>query len=185
MRRKLFTFFSALSLLVCVAVCVLWVRSHFVGERLVWERDRPGSGEFRGAAVRSSAGGLELSHYSASPTDAAGSASMRLAVERQPFRYEANTSPSYPWLGSPRPSTFGFQSSRDTGLPGRRFVVPYWFLTLAVSSPAALQLASALLRRRRSRRRAAQGLCLSCGYNLRGTPDRCPECGNSREDMSP
>src|SRR4051794_32811992 len=26
MRRKLFTFFSALSLLLCVAVCVLWVR---------------------------------------------------------------------------------------------------------------------------------------------------------------
>jgi hypothetical protein len=26
MRRKLFTFFSALSLLLCVVVCVLWVR---------------------------------------------------------------------------------------------------------------------------------------------------------------
>jgi hypothetical protein len=27
MRRKLFTFFSAVSLLLCVAVCVLWVWS--------------------------------------------------------------------------------------------------------------------------------------------------------------
>lgn len=26
MRRKLFTFFSALSLLLCLAVCVMWVR---------------------------------------------------------------------------------------------------------------------------------------------------------------
>src|SRR4051812_36410916 len=28
MKRKLFTFFSALSLLMCAAVCVLWLRSY-------------------------------------------------------------------------------------------------------------------------------------------------------------
>ncbi len=51
--------------------------------------------------------------------------------------------------------------------------LPLWFILLASSAPAALWLR--YLRRSLTRRRL--GLCANCGYDLRATPQRCPECG--------
>jgi heme A synthase len=44
---------------------------------------------------------------------------------------------------------------------------------LAVFGPAFV----AFVRRRRRRRRVARGCCTRCGYDLRSSPVRCPECG--------
>jgi hypothetical protein len=53
---------------------------------------------------------------------------------------------------------------------------PYWAVLLAVVAPAGLWLGRAW-RGARVRRRRRMGLCPACGYDLRGTPERCPECG--------
>jgi hypothetical protein len=57
-------------------------------------------------------------------------------------------------------------------LRGWSLIVPDW---LIASTFAALALT--LSRLRPSNRLA--GLCATCGYDLRASPDRCPECGSS------
>lgn len=53
-------------------------------------------------------------------------------------------------------------------------VLPYWVL-IAVSAPAPAVWLTLFWRRRRN---AHSQLCTRCGYDLRASPDRCPECGS-------
>jgi hypothetical protein len=51
--------------------------------------------------------------------------------------------------------------------------VSYWPLMITTAVCAWLAGRSSRLRRRRAR----SGLCEACGYDVRATPQRCPECG--------
>jgi hypothetical protein len=59
-------------------------------------------------------------------------------------------------------------------LPYIALMVPYWSL----ASLAGLLTLIALLRVLRRKRAEFHGHCLSCGYDLRFSRDRCPECGS-------
>jgi hypothetical protein len=51
--------------------------------------------------------------------------------------------------------------------------IPQWWLLSAPLIPPAWWV----WRRRKTRRSERSGLCTNCGYDLRATPNRCPECG--------
>ena len=64
----------------------------------------------------------------------------------------------------------------DDGSMLWNLVLPYWMITsLAVVLP--MIRVEVWRRDRRMRHRTARGLCPRCGYDLRATPQRCPECG--------
>jgi predicted RNA-binding Zn-ribbon protein involved in translation (DUF1610 family) len=77
------------------------------------------------------------------------------------------------WLG------FGGGPFSSPGTSHRVYTiwVPVWFLVLALALPGARWI----VRRRVAVRRVREGLCVGCGYDLRGAAhDRCPECGSTR-----
>jgi hypothetical protein len=163
---------AALSLLLCVATVALWVRSYWVSDAIHWWH--PTRRVYYSVA---SARG-RVACQSDEPRDA------RLATG--PYRpghagYDTIPLPNEDWedgWGVPfdaRRTFMGFGYVRATRGLGRLStqmgIVPMWFVTLLTALPPAVHA----FRLRRHRR--AKGVCLRCGYDLRATPDRCPECG--------
>jgi hypothetical protein len=71
-----------------------------------------------------------------------------------------------------------FHLSHPNGFKVDIYVIRWWHVLLLAALPPAILLRVAVrswLRLRRSR----TGLCSRCGYDLRATPGRCPECGTA------
>ena len=75
--------------------------------------------------------------------------------------------PDWEFLG------FGTVGGTRTDRTMRLVVIPLWFIALATAGGAAGFLVPVLRRRRRLK----GGRCVRCGYDLRASPERCPECG--------
>ncbi len=164
MRRRLFTFTFALSLLLLfAALSVLWVRSYWASAGVVRSDTGGGYGVYvsRGQLLAHRIRDVDPGRVPAVRVAFDGgllhSWHEQAELDRPARRYHA--------LG------FGFMSG------GGSFDwcvnVPLWSLVLlTLSLSARLTWVTC---RRRSRRRAGQ--CPACGYDLRATPGRCPECG--------
>jgi hypothetical protein len=74
---------------------------------------------------------------------------------------------------------FGWPANRQSANE-TLFWFPHW-LVLGVMAVLPVLLWMKRIRSVRMQNRFAHGLCLVCGYDLRATPDRCPECGTVPE----
>lgn len=172
MRRLLriaFNAFTLLLLLLMVAIIMLWIRSQTHWEWISYE----GAGGRQHTAT-SGLGALVLDVTDGWPATDGPRISRRSDPILDPLQPPPNV---WHWHGlgvSRHTMNIGIASSNWVGVSqSTSLTIPYRFvLPLTAALPLA-RLARVLLRRRKRQ----AGHCANCGYDLRATPDRCPECG--------
>jgi hypothetical protein len=177
MKRHLLNLFTVLSLLLCLAACVLWAMSY------------RGTYNWRAERVAGPAG--DATHtlidlgWQAGVFKAGRMVLWGRDEPESPWRFRVDR---YPRSNSGLEDTrFGFEWVSKTWVydPQRQarrrtdaLRLPLWSVVLVSLALPGRWVVAAALRRRRKRLTALQR-CPSCGYDLRATPDRCPECGTS------
>jgi hypothetical protein len=168
LRRPVVNLLTAGSLVLCVAACVLWVRSY---GRMDVVHLRTAT---RWYYVNTADGRLALGTWLTRRHDP------RATLRATPFSYKWHPRQAFEWVlphyektAATRLHFAGFQYMLVKGNvgPQQMVIVPLW----SVAGVAAVSPAAAWIRSRPRRRRP--GFCRRCGYDLRATPDRCPECG--------
>ena len=153
MLRRLFTLLSALSLLLCAATAVLWVRSYGGAQR--WTVH----GEYDEYRLIS-----ERGHITWLTTDAG-------------FNPESVDRTEWRWSG------LGFDFGHRHEVRRLETLSVYWsgyarwYTVPHYAAVAVLTFLPLLVVCRTRRHGGAAGVCPSCDYDLRATPGRCPECG--------
>jgi hypothetical protein len=199
MARYLFRILVVLSSLLLGASVAMWARSEWTRE--IWTRvhnrplprdERGWSAEWTSEFVASGDGVVRVGRSCGTLRGlTAGPFGSSQRIVRTPWNHRAgpyaipsSAIPSYAkgfsavglsvrWW-RPTPPLDGSYTGSDTEIE-----ISYWLVALlACVLPVAW--AKGALRDRARRRRVRRGLCTACGYDLRGSADRCPECGAAR-----
>ena len=171
--RHVFTILSAISLLLCVTTCVLWVRSYWWCDTLRHESPE----RLKASGIQSNLG--ELGAFDCRWIYDSGDRRLGWTLKKWPaaprlaFTRFVENDPKRSW-SSVLGFGLGYIDQRSSPVyVARYFYFPHWFCVLTFAVLPAIRLRSIL----RTRRRDRVGLCQRCGYDLRASPERCPECG--------
>jgi len=187
MKRRLLNVLTALSLLLCVAVCVLWVRSYSHFDRLgfggsglcvvasyngtlsVWTLSQPCI-LFQEGFETAEKGSDEWPARWADSWDSL----MPFGVSQSHRRLAG-----FGWVsGEFFPPGWGMVREADDSAPRYGALgCPLWAVGAIVLVLPISRAAASLRTALRRRRTMAKGTCFRCGYDLRATPGQCPECG--------
>jgi hypothetical protein len=186
-RRWLFNGFAALSMALCLATCVLWVRSYWYHDELGYVIiDVPAH---HGTDYYSFSEQATINIGYTSDTYFTTQFARNNASDPHPgFRLESDpVNRNYPIR---RTDSFlrrrgfdywyGLNQLTHSNKWGCWVMLPHWFLALL----SMILPSVAAIRIRRRKALAMRGHCHNCGYDLRATPDRCPECGTIPQMVS-
>ena len=178
MLCRLFMFASAASLLAFVAVMTLWVRSHFIEDRLTQSSSpvlMPGQsvGTQDGIVLTCRTGTIRM-HREEWNGWIGQPATPGWDWVRVPSAWYESDFLGWPPVRRYVQSASAFQPILG-GQQGRGLAVECWFPALLTIALPACWLISRQAWRRRSR--TAHGLCPTCGYDVRACAERCSECG--------
>ena len=161
---------TTLSLLLCLAFAALWVRGYWRWDVLGWTRPARPDAESGVLYVWSAGGGAAVYAGFCSPASVG-----RLTEEG--WYWHATAVQPIPYAGGWPVNRWGlaFDTLRRPHIRWARVIFPAWLAAALFAAPPGHRLARALRRRRRAR----HCRCANCGYDLRATPGRCPECGTA------
>jgi hypothetical protein len=183
---------TAISLLLCVTTAALWTRSHWVSDYIPFdgmETDGHSTAAWS-YALAWSRGGVEFCGYRSGYTSVDPVAPQTFSASSTPLHWvHTGAGPTAVPFGIPPKAWclagFTFYYSGNRAGPSATFTssylgqwyvqCPYWAL-LTVTAFLPLVRGWRWLRRRRR----GLGVCPKCGYDLRASPERCPECGRVR-----
>jgi hypothetical protein len=168
LRRIIWHILAGMSLLLLLAVAGLWWRSYRSTETIRWADTRVWQCWMLGRGQL-----MYLRAVGASPSHRVTIEEVHRQVE--PGRVVVAESQ---WLVRDFGRFAGFAYGRGEApdYRGWALVIPLWFICLVLAGPPVLW---SIGWRRRAALRRTPGICRKCGYDLRATPDRCPECGTA------
>lgn len=178
MRRLLLNLLTGLLLLLCVAACVLWARSYQLTDQFF--RASPGGFVGIGSAGGSVVVQINPGDASAYARGNDGWTYRRMGPYSAPhypvaFGHldPARTFRNWEWAG------FGWYTVQDrNGMRTATGVAPFSVVAVATAALPVGWTVARLRSRARDRRQRSRNACPVCAYDLRATPERCPECGN-------
>ena len=185
MRRSLLPIVAVLSLVLFAATVAVWIRSYFAQERVRWYSDWAVSTDgtrrsATGISINNNWGALRLVFLSRqAPVDSEYTLD---GTEEPPGVFYASTESVRGYPSNPnrlqrlRFDWMLIRQHEEVEDLDVHLALPHWFL-LVLLMFMNLPFMTSTLRRCRAERRRRAGLCAVCGYNVRATPEQCPECG--------